>query len=89
MVTGKVVLHLEQEYPDYINQLFTDRHFMENIRAYNSMFAMTSLGDEVDETVNRGRDPYVLKVRRIDCILSMTMPNVNPTSLTNLFAYVN
>ena len=56
---GKAVLQRQQDYPDYIKQLFTDRHLMENVRAYNSMFAMTSLGAEIDESVNRGRGPYV------------------------------
>lgn len=35
---------------------------MENIRAYNQMFAMNSFGATVDNTVNHGRGPYVFKV---------------------------
>ena len=35
---------------------------MEHIRAYNQMFAMTSLGAEIDHSVNRGRGPYVFKI---------------------------
>ncbi|GKC64326.1 retrotransposon gag protein [Tanacetum coccineum] len=31
-------------YPEYIKLLLADRHFLENIRAYNQMFSMTSLG---------------------------------------------
>lgn len=50
------------EYPPYIQQLFSDQHFIDNIRAYNQMFAMTSLGATIDETVNVGRGPYVFKV---------------------------
>ncbi|GKB89484.1 DNA helicase, partial [Tanacetum coccineum] len=30
-------------YPEYIKLLLADRHFLENIRAYNQMFSMTSL----------------------------------------------
>nr|GFA12666.1 helitron helicase-like domain-containing protein [Tanacetum cinerariifolium] len=37
-------------------------HFMENIRAYNQMFSMTSLGARVDESINIGRGPYVFKI---------------------------
>ncbi|PWA89887.1 hypothetical protein CTI12_AA083030 [Artemisia annua] len=55
---GKLVLRPQAEYPPYIRQLFMDRHFMENIRAYNNMFAMTSLGAHVDDSVNRGAGPY-------------------------------
>ncbi|KAL3655186.1 hypothetical protein CASFOL_000972 [Castilleja foliolosa] len=35
---------------------------MENIRAYNNMFSMTSFGARIDEAVNDGRGPYVFKV---------------------------
>nr|GEX89602.1 helitron helicase-like domain-containing protein [Tanacetum cinerariifolium] len=38
------------------------RHFIENIRAYNQMFSMTSLGAQVDDSVNNGRRPYVFKI---------------------------
>ena len=50
------------ECPEYIKGLFEDIHFMENVRAYNHMFSMTSLGAEVDDAINRGRGPYVFKV---------------------------
>ncbi|GJV22467.1 hypothetical protein Tco_1371487 [Tanacetum coccineum] len=39
-----------------------DRHFMENIRAYNQMFSMTSLGAHIDDSVNNGRGTYVFKI---------------------------
>ncbi|PWA51462.1 helitron helicase-like domain-containing protein [Artemisia annua] len=35
---GRAVLRTHEQYPPYITQLFSDRHFMENIRAYNQMF---------------------------------------------------
>ena len=59
---GKVRLHDQGEYPQYIKDLFTNRHFLENIRAYNQMFAMTSLGAEVDNSINMGGGPYVFKI---------------------------
>ena len=59
---GKVKLESRSDYPDYIKELFRNRHFMENIRAYNQMFAMTSLGAEVDNSINMGRGPYVFKI---------------------------
>ena len=58
----KVKLENHGDYPDYIKELFRNRHFMENIRAYNQMFAMTSLGAEVDNSINMGRGPYVFKI---------------------------
>ena len=35
---------------------------MENICAYNQMFAMTSLGAEVDRSINMGNGPDVFKI---------------------------
>lgn len=37
-------------------------HFFDNIRYYNSMFAFTSMGVNVIDSVNDGRGPYVFKV---------------------------
>ncbi|KAL3620579.1 hypothetical protein CASFOL_035491 [Castilleja foliolosa] len=48
--------------PPAIKKLFEDSNFMENIRAYNNMFSMTSFGARVDDAVNDGRGPYVFKV---------------------------
>ena len=36
--------------------------FRKNIRAYNSTFAFTSMGANVDTTVNDGHGPYVFKI---------------------------
>nr|GEV37712.1 DNA helicase [Tanacetum cinerariifolium] len=41
-MAGRVVLRTYQIYPEYIQLLLRDCHFMENIRAYNQMFSMTS-----------------------------------------------
>ncbi|XP_071691472.1 uncharacterized protein [Rutidosis leptorrhynchoides] len=35
---------------------------MDDVRAYNQMFSMTSFGARIDETINDGRSPYVFKV---------------------------
>ncbi|PWA82805.1 hypothetical protein CTI12_AA177950 [Artemisia annua] len=57
-----VFMEPEQDPLEYIKQLLEDAAFMEHIRAYNQMFAMTSFGAAIDNTVNHGRDPYVFKV---------------------------
>ncbi|KAL3646110.1 hypothetical protein CASFOL_011290 [Castilleja foliolosa] len=59
---GAVRLPLPLRPPEVIRQLYDDDSFMENIRAYNNMFSMTSLGAQIDEAVNDGRGPYVFKV---------------------------
>ncbi|GKC56904.1 DNA helicase [Tanacetum coccineum] len=61
-MAGRVVLRTYQIYPEYVQMLLRDRHFMENIRAYNQMFSMTSLGARVDDSINIGRGPYVFKI---------------------------
>jgi hypothetical protein len=38
------------------------RHFWDHIRQYNSMFAMTSMGAKVIDSVNDGHGPYVFKI---------------------------
>lgn len=86
---GKVVLPPNQPCPDYIKQLFQDRHFIENVRAYNQMFAMTSLGAEVDQSINRGRGPYVFKVsgRIYHWIGSMCPPVNKEPKFLQLYIY--
>nr|GEU89691.1 DNA helicase [Tanacetum cinerariifolium] len=59
--TGRVVLRTYEIYPEYIQLLLWDHHFMKNIRAYNQVFSMTSLGARVDDSINVGRGPYAFK----------------------------
>ncbi|GKA81789.1 DNA helicase [Tanacetum coccineum] len=48
--------------PVFIQQLLRNSHFMDHVRAYNQMFSMTSFGAKIDDSINRGRGPYVFKV---------------------------
>lgn len=57
-----VVLPIPLMPPPYILGLLQNKHYMDNIRVYNSMFSMTSFGAKVDETVNRHAGPYTFKV---------------------------
>ncbi|GJW60871.1 hypothetical protein Tco_0110206 [Tanacetum coccineum] len=59
---GRVILPAPPDYPQYIKQLYRDPHFMKNIRAYNQMFSMTSLGANVDNSINNGKGPYVFRI---------------------------
>ncbi|KAL3652210.1 hypothetical protein CASFOL_001891 [Castilleja foliolosa] len=59
---GFVRLPLPLNPPPAIRILFQDSDFMENVRAYNNMFSMTSFGARVDDAVNDGHGPYVFKV---------------------------
>ncbi|KAL3655042.1 hypothetical protein CASFOL_000828 [Castilleja foliolosa] len=59
---GSVRLPLPLDPPPAIRALFEDSNFMENVRAYNNMFSMTSFGARVDDAINDGHGPYVFKV---------------------------
>jgi hypothetical protein len=40
----------------------TSKNFMRNIRKYNCLFAFTSMGANIDNSVNDGRGPPVFKI---------------------------
>nr|GEU89149.1 helitron helicase-like domain-containing protein [Tanacetum cinerariifolium] len=61
---GRVILRAPIEYPEYIKCLYKDPHFMDNIRAYNQILSMTSLGANVDSSINHGKDSYIFKISR-------------------------
>ncbi|KAL3619470.1 hypothetical protein CASFOL_037040 [Castilleja foliolosa] len=39
------------------------KHFIQNIRSYNSMFAFTSMGGKIDNSLNQGNGPPVFKLQ--------------------------
>lgn len=65
---GDVSLEFLKQPPDYLKELLAykgGRHsikFREKIRAYNSIFAFTSMGAKIDNTVNLRPGPYVYKI---------------------------
>ncbi|GAU19177.1 hypothetical protein TSUD_198580 [Trifolium subterraneum] len=65
---GKVVLDFLKQPPEYLKELLDYRggmrsiKFRENIRAYNSIFAFTSMGAKIDRAVNFRPGSYVYKI---------------------------
>ncbi|CAI9290380.1 unnamed protein product [Lactuca saligna] len=59
---GDVVLPYPSMFPTDFVALYQNSRFLRDIRAYNSMFSMTSFGANVDEDVNDNRGPYVFKI---------------------------
>ncbi|GKC03333.1 hypothetical protein Tco_0994943 [Tanacetum coccineum] len=59
---GKMYMHPAPGPQVLIQQLLRNSHFMEHIRAYNQMFSMTSFGEKIDGSVNKGRGPYVFQI---------------------------
>ncbi|CAL9002644.1 unnamed protein product [Prunus brigantina] len=65
---GKIKLPISKPTPPFLENLLDPSKgpksllFRENIRAYNSMFAFTSMGAKVDHSVNSGPGPYIFKI---------------------------
>ncbi|KAF9606337.1 hypothetical protein IFM89_025005, partial [Coptis chinensis] len=66
---GKVQLPLLKDTPDFLKNLLDcnggskSLNYMENISIYNSMFAFTSTGGQVQSSVNDGKAPFVCKIK--------------------------
>ncbi|GKB35535.1 hypothetical protein Tco_0880477 [Tanacetum coccineum] len=86
---GQVVLRPPPEYPEYLKALYANTHFMENIRAYNQMFSMASLGANIDNSINNGRGPYVFRIsgQIYHWIGSMCPPEGNAPRFLQLYIY--
>ncbi|XP_074329701.1 uncharacterized protein LOC141667201 isoform X2 [Apium graveolens] len=64
---GKVQLPLLRETPPELLSLLTSngklsRHFFSKSRVYNNMFAFCSFGGMIDDSVNKGKGPYIFRV---------------------------
>ncbi|XP_008245910.1 PREDICTED: uncharacterized protein LOC103344060, partial [Prunus mume] len=65
---GKIKLPISKPTPPFLENLLDPSKgpksllFRENIRAYNSMFAFTSMGAKVDHSINSGPGPYIFKI---------------------------
>ncbi|PWA59118.1 helitron helicase-like domain-containing protein [Artemisia annua] len=86
---GQVRLQKEMEPPMYFKQLLKDKHFLDNIRAYNQMFSMTSFGAHIDDSVNDGRGQYVFKISgEIHHWIGTICPtNINEPKFMQLYIY--
>ncbi|XP_074326125.1 uncharacterized protein LOC141664128 [Apium graveolens] len=64
---GKVLLPLLRPTPPELAQLFTGTRrrevkFHSNSRMYNNIFALSSFGGNIDESINNGSGPYVFRL---------------------------
>uniref|UniRef100_A0A803N417 ATP-dependent DNA helicase n=1 Tax=Chenopodium quinoa TaxID=63459 RepID=A0A803N417_CHEQI len=60
--SGQVKLTLLPLTPPYLMSILPYQQFRNNIRAFNSMLAFTSMGSRIDNTVNDDRGPYVYRI---------------------------
>ncbi|XP_050279142.1 uncharacterized protein LOC126720581 [Quercus robur] len=79
---GKVKLPLLRKTPPLLNELLDplggqrSKSFRTQIRSYNAMFAMTSMGGKVDNRVNDGRGPYIFRLNgQIHHRIGTLLPN--------------
>ncbi|KAH9834149.1 uncharacterized protein C8Q71DRAFT_688168, partial [Rhodofomes roseus] len=92
--SGKVHVPSAPDPPHALKQLFVQntaqaREFREHIRQYNSAFAFTSLGVQIDDTVNHGNGPYVFRIHGELCHRSGSLdpPPGQPRSYAQLFVH--
>ena len=92
---GKIQVPLMKEPLELLKHLLLDQHssnsksFKDNIRVYNTMFAFTSMGGKVDNSINNGNDPYVFRMygqnyHRIGSLLPI---DGNPPRFGQLYIY--
>lgn len=92
---GRVQLPLLQLPPPVLQHLLYEKdsadskHFQQNIRLYNMMFAFTSPGAKLDKSINNGRGPPTIRIQGQPChrIGSMLpMPGQQP-KFAQLYIY--
>ncbi|XP_071739135.1 uncharacterized protein [Rutidosis leptorrhynchoides] len=70
---GKIVLpEFTKDPPKLLYDLFSNKHpkskhFLDNVRQYNMVFAFTSMGGKVDNSVNKGKGSYTFRIRGQNC----------------------
>ena len=68
---GRISLPKHRPFPPPLSDLINfnggaaSKNFMKLIRQYNSMFAFTSLGVEIDKSINTGRGPYIFRINGV------------------------
>ncbi|XP_074356621.1 uncharacterized protein LOC141696370 [Apium graveolens] len=90
---GQVILDKEKQPPEPLGTLLTGgvhfKHFKQNIRFYNCMFAMSSTGGKIDHSINRGGAPYCFKVQGVNYhnIGSLVPTDYNTPKICQLYIY--
>lgn len=91
---GDVQLPFLQKPPPLLFNLATrsghrSNHFTENIRAYNSMFAFTSLGGKIENSINDGGGPpqFILSGQNFHRIGSLLPQSGSMPKFAQLYIY--
>jgi hypothetical protein len=67
----------------------TSKKFIKNIRQYNCLFAFTSMGAQIDKSVNDGRGPPLFKIcgQVYHRVGSLLPPDGSPPKFIQLYIY--
>ncbi|PNX70728.1 ATP-dependent DNA helicase PIF1, partial [Trifolium pratense] len=91
---GKVQLPLLKKPPDLLLALINGRdrrskNFKDNYRAYNSMFAFTSLGGQINQNINNGGGPpqFILSGQNYHRIGSLLPEQGTTPKFAQLYIY--
>ncbi|XP_071712817.1 uncharacterized protein [Rutidosis leptorrhynchoides] len=73
----------------YTNKHPKSKHFIENARQYNMVFAFTSMGEKVDKSINKGKGPYVFRIKGQNChTMGGLVPSTGrPPKYSQLYIY--
>ncbi|XP_021996392.1 uncharacterized protein LOC110893602 [Helianthus annuus] len=91
---SKVKLPDFKDPPSDYKSLYTSlesksKHFLKNIRRYNSMFSFTSMGGKVDSSINKGNSPFVFRLsgENYHTIGSLLPTNGSKPKFSQLYIY--
>lgn len=64
-------------------------HFLKNIRSYNNMFSFTSMGANIDRSLNTGSSPPVFRIygQNYHKIGTLVPPEGSPPQFAQLYIY--
>ncbi|XP_048431318.1 uncharacterized protein LOC103936253 [Pyrus x bretschneideri] len=94
-MTQKVQFPRPKPTPAFLDRLLNPTNsqsflqFKKNIRSYNSMMALTSMGAKVDGSINKGQGPYVFKINgQVHHLMgSLLPPEGDNPKFTQLYIY--
>lgn len=92
---GRVQIPFLEQPPPILAHLMFDgqsadsKLFQENIRLYNMMFAFTSPGAKIDNSVNNGRGPPTIRIQGQPCHrIGSMLPNTGaPPKFAQIYIY--
>lgn len=93
-LSGKIELPRVRSPPKVLDDLIfghdiKSKHFLENIRSYNSMFSFTSMGGKIDSSLNTGNSPPIFRMhgQNYHSIGSLIPSEGSPPKFAQLYIY--